>query len=74
MSVVIKFPRQLTAVGYCWHPYCGKALYREVPHDEVEGLCWDCSRKLDEMLAADLPVLTEVEIRDLMRARRAHLN
>jgi hypothetical protein len=75
MSVVVKFPRRLTVVGYCWHPYCGEVLYREVPHDDVEGLCWRCSRILDEMVAAPaLPVFTEAEIRDALRAANAHLN
>jgi hypothetical protein len=69
MSVVIKFPRRLTVVGYCWHPFCGEVLYREVPHDDVEGLCNECSLEVDRVIAHPFPLLAEFEVRRIMRGR-----
>jgi hypothetical protein len=71
MNNLINFPSSL--VGYCWLSHCGAPLY-EGRHDEAEGLCWGCSWLFDEMLAMPLPVLSELEVKNLMRAVTAHLN
>jgi hypothetical protein len=67
MSVVVKFPRRLSVVGYCWMPDCGEVLYREEPFDEAEGLCSECSLILDRMIAHPFPLLTDFESRRIMR-------
>jgi hypothetical protein len=75
MNNLIIFPSSL--VGYCWLSHCGAPLY-EGRHDEVEGMCWKCSRLLDEMLLMPLPVLSEFEAKKLLReitgATTAYLN